>query len=990
MMPRVTSPRLVHRAAELDVLADAVRRAAEGAPSLTLLCGEAGVGKTRLVRELRGRAELAGAIAMRGTCVELDGGNLPYAPIAGMLRNVPPAELEAALGQAPAAARRALEAALPGLADERPAAEPDGGTDQFAQARLFEHLFRLLRRLSLKAPLVGVLEDFHWVDRSTRDFVVFLARNLDRERFAGVITYRTDEPLDDATRHVLAELRRMPGVNTLELELLSRDGVSAQLEAMLGRPPDRVLADELFQRSSGNPFFVEELLAASIDAGTDPLPRTLAEAILDRFRRASPEARQLLRFMAVVGRPLGHALLTEASGLPEPALSSALRESMERQLVEREPDDETFDFHHAVVREAIYRNLLPGERADLHSAVAAALQRRPGSTGAAERAFHWRAAGKADEALAASLEAGLQAEQAHAFAEALRHFECALDLWDRAGATPETLVLDRVETLAHVADLAKFTGDYGRTEAACDDALGRLDPAEQPVRSAGFYERKGRCQSFREDSGLGCYRRALELLPARSHAERARLLSAEALALINLQRWEEAHDRCEAALGEAVGAGARAEEMYARMMLGIAVGYLGDTDAGERQLRAALSAADALCHADDMLYGRLYLGEVLRLAGRMEPALEVMLEGERQARLLGMQGAFGAYLTLNAAMDLLFLGRWQEADDRIAGVTDGPWLAEWNVLLREQAAGQLSLARGEWEAAERHLSRARALCRAEAPPEFAPEVFAALAELALWRNQMDEAKAAIAEGLELVSDHTDLLHAPVLFAMGARVGAELREGRGARALPRSSAPRELCDRLRRLLDARGPGAGPPVARAHLASCRAEVARAEGDPAVELWAEATAAWRGLQAPYASAYASWRQGEAMLAAGGARGMAARTLRDGHRAASDLGAAPLCREIDLLARRSRIDLGETPPPPEADPNTASDSAGLTAREVEVLELLAEGLTNGEIAERLYISPRTAGVHVSHILAKLSAPNRASAAAAAHRRRLLRTAPE
>lgn len=987
MTPRVTSPRLVGREAELAALDEAVTRAADGVPSLTLLAGEAGVGKTRLVRELCAHAEAAGAIVVRGTCVELNGGNLPYAPIAGMLRSLPEDAWAATLDDLPEAARQALEAARLGDGGGPSGPSATGAIDRFAQSRLFEHLFSLVRRLSAEAPLVFALEDFHWVDRSTRDFIVFLAPNLDRERLVGVITFRTDEPVDDAMRHVLAELRRVHCVHPLELELFPRDSVAAQLEAMLGGSPDPELVGELYRRSSGNPFFVEELLAASIEGRTDQLPETLVEALLDRFRRASPDAQELLRAVAVVGRPLDYALLAEASGMPEPRLSRALRESLERQLVERSRGEEKFEFHHAVVREAIYGYLLPGERAGLHAAVARALQRMPEAGGAAELAFHWRAAGNPREALLASLHAGLHAERAHAFAEALRHFECALSLWDDVDAPANAFVLDRLETLAHVADLAKFTGDYARAEEACDDALQRIDPGREPVRSARFYERKGRCQSFRDDSGLGCYRRALELLPAACQADRARLLSAEALALIHLQRWDEAERRGRAALSAAAAAGARAEEMYARMMLGFAAGFLGDVDAGELHLRSVLDAADAVCHPDDMLYGRLYLGDVLRLGGRIERALEVMIEGEEHARRLGMHGAFGAYMTLNAAMDLFFLGRWREADARIAAVTDVPPLADWNLLLREQIAGQLCVARGDWERAERHLGHAR-LCIGHAPPEFAPDVFAALAELALWRRRLDDASAAISDGLELVSDHTEPLHAPVLFATGARVAADIAQT-GAASRAGSPSTGALLDRLERLLASRDEDAAPPVARAQLGSCRAEAARADGAPAAELWREAGAAWRALGAPYPSAYAAWREAEAMLAAGGARGRAARTLSAAHATAVALGAAPLRQEIEVLARRSRIDVSMPAPAGRPSAEPASDTAGLTAREVEVLQLIAEGLTNGEIAERLYISPRTAGVHVSHILAKLNAANRTGAAAAAHRLGLL-TVPD
>src|SRR5205085_10789502 len=159
--------------------------------------------------------------------------------------------------------------------------------------------------------------------------------------------------------------------------------------------------------------------------------------------------------------------------------------------------------------------------------------------------------------------------------------------------------------------------------------------------------------------------------------------------------------------------------------------------------------------------------------------------------------------------------------------------------------------------------------------------------------------------------------------------------------------------------------------AHAATCSAEVARASGSADPAGWAEAAGAWRRAGQPYPAAYAQWRRGEALLAAGGARAEAREALAEPFAAAAALGAAPLAREVEALARRARIQLEPAPAAVEAQ-RGGELPGGLTQRELEVLRLLADGLTNRQIAGRLFISQKTAGVHVSHLLAKLSAPNR------------------
>ena len=236
-----------------------------------------------------------------GGCVPVGDGALPYAPIVEALR-----ALLADLGAG--AVRELVGPSWPELARLLPAlGAPDrtGPPDQAAQARLFELLLGLLGRLGEQAPLVLVVEDLHWADRSTRDLLAFLVRNLRRERVLLVVTYRNDEPGQQRLGPYLAELDRGGPVQRLELPRLDQAQTVAQLVGILGAAPAAELVDAVFARSEGNPFFTEELLAA-VRAGSRELPATLRDLLRGRVQALPEPARQVLDG-GRGGRPAGAA-----------------------------------------------------------------------------------------------------------------------------------------------------------------------------------------------------------------------------------------------------------------------------------------------------------------------------------------------------------------------------------------------------------------------------------------------------------------------------------------------------------------------------------------------------------------------------------------------------------------------------------------------------------------------------------------------------------
>src|SRR5688500_2542898 len=423
VLNRVSSPTFVGRADELAALEGALGRAAAGVPAFTFVAGESGVGKSRLVAELEGRAVAAGARVFVGHCLELGGAAIPYAPLVDALRPIARelADCGSDVADAlPPATRAALADLMPEFSAGTGSA-PDG--DGVHQARVFEALLGLIERLGRVQPVVLVLEDLHWADQSTRDFLTFLVRSARDEPLSLVVTYRSDElhrrhPL----RPLLAELERTPGVDRLGLERFSRDELAAQISAILEAPAPDELADRLFERSEGNPLYTEELLAASAD-GCLELPETLRDLLVARVERLPEPAQEVVRTVSVE-HPMRHALLAALSHLDEAELLAGLREAVAHQVLVTGPG-ESYAFRHALVGEAVYGDLLPGERSALHARLAETVDARhelmgdmPAAGVAGVLACHWNAAHDVPRALGASVAAGLASKRVLAFSEA--------------------------------------------------------------------------------------------------------------------------------------------------------------------------------------------------------------------------------------------------------------------------------------------------------------------------------------------------------------------------------------------------------------------------------------------------------------------------------------------------------------------------------------------------------------------------------------------
>ncbi|HYX44856.1 MAG TPA: AAA family ATPase, partial [Acidimicrobiales bacterium] len=468
-----SSPELVGRTEELALLEAALGRAAGGHPSAVVIGGEGGVGKTRLVSELAEQARRRGATVLVGGCIELGDGGLPYAPVVDALRPVlrhRRAEDDAAVGSICAE----LGLLLPGLGEVTTGSAVGAGPR--ARARVLELVVSLLDQLSRRSPVVLVLEDLQWADAATRDLLAFVVGHLGDQPTLVVATYRSDalapgHPL----RSLLQELRRNRRAQLVELPRLSREEVAAQVAGILGLPPRTELADVIAARSDGNPFFVEELLAAAVEGQELQVPASLRHILLAGIEDLPASAQGVLRLLAVGGVRVSHRLLAAAAaGLAADDLSTALRVCVDRQAVVVDRPGDVYRFRQPLLREVVYDELLPGERARLHAAYGAALAADPRLAprwAVAEAARHWFEAGDVDRALPAAVEAAEAAEAAYRFADAHDHYERALEVWDEAVDPAASTGVDRVALVVRAAEVATRAGRHRRATDLIEEAL---------------------------------------------------------------------------------------------------------------------------------------------------------------------------------------------------------------------------------------------------------------------------------------------------------------------------------------------------------------------------------------------------------------------------------------------------------------------------------------------------------------------------------------
>jgi predicted ATPase/DNA-binding CsgD family transcriptional regulator len=986
MRARLTSSHLVGRVGELAELELAVREAQAGRPTLVLLGGESGVGKTRLIGELERRLDGAAdghertALVLRGEAVEQGESELPYAPLLGALRPLV-RERNPALEAVSAGSCEQLETLLPGFGQGPRRQERTGPADQL---RLFEAVLELLDVLSECEPVVLILEDMHWADRSTRTFVSFLARSLRQERVTLLLTYRTDEmhrrhPL----RPLLSELERLGRARRVELAPFDRDELTEALEDILGDAPSEPLVERLFGRSEGNPLYTEELLAAGLD-GRGAAPQSLRDAFMLRIERLSADAQRAARTIAA-GRRLEESAIAAVTGIEREPLNLALREAVAEQVLVPDADG-SLCFRHALLREALYDDLLPGERGELHLALARFLDSQPEGRDdqeldrASAIARHYSAAGDQPQALRATVRAALAARSVWAYGEVSDLAERALELWPRVPEELRDAELDHVGLLALAARAYWLAGDPARGEVMLQNALDELDRDCDQARCAGLLAELARTQWAlnRGKEGVATAERALSMLGDDAPAsERVTLIAWLARTRLLRGQLKDAVQDGDAALQAALAAGDRHAESQVLNTLGMAQVVLGQVEEGVARLRQAIELSREIGDADGLSTAYSNLADVLSHAGRTAEALATAKLGlaATPSRLPRSRD----WTMLTVAEHAYQVGDWTLARSHL--VPEPSRLAGRQLMFRELCEAELALGEGDEDTAWRCLEAVEPLVAVSAEPQWIGAHGALLGELRARQHDLDGARAAVERALDRIELCTDdVMRISRVSAVGARIEAD--RAQRARDLRESGELKGALARVRIHVQRLRAAAqtGGPVERALLAVGQAESARgrARNDPA--LWRKAVESWESIERPYPAAVARWREAEAYVEAGNRAAATERAL-EALETARRVGANWLAEEVSALCERARLRPGLQSSRSPAMADVAEDPFGLTPRERQVLGLVAQGATNRQIGAALYMAEKTASVHVSRILSKLDVQSRTQAAAVAHR---------
>jgi len=969
MSGRAASPVLVGRDEQMAALEDAFASVRQGGPTAVLLGGEAGVGKSRLVGEFGRAAEAAGACVLVGGCLELGTDGLPFAPFTSVLRDlVHEFGADEVASMLPGRTTRGLARLLPELG------EPDTvGDPGEARARLFEEMLSALDHLARHSPVVLIIEDMHWADQSSRDLLTFLIGN--QRAISGLlilVTFRSDElhrthPL----RPMLAALDRITWVERVELPRLTRHDTAELAAGILGRQLAADVADALYHRSEGNPLFVETLLGCDGEL-TCGLPESLRDLLLDGVRRLPEDTQEVLRVASAGGETTGHALLAAVTGLDDTALTSALRPAVTANVLRAQPAGYTF--RHELIREAVHDDLLPGEHGRLHSRFAEAIDAEPAlvppGRAAIEMAHHWHAAHDSVWALIGAWRAAAQAGRTVAPAERLALLARVLELWDQVPDAVERIGADHARVLEEATCAAQEAGEFERGIALASSALKELDASASPVRVAQLLETRGQFKKhlgrkeFRDD-----FYAALEIVPADEPAARIPILLAAArcVPVVATER-----SYAEEALALARQTGDEANEASA--LLSLAMFRAGDgqqagLDSEPLELIGQARAMAVRAGGRDLMAkAAINESHLLEGAGEHELAFEVARRGLAGPDQPYLARTSRSLLVINQVEPLFALGRWDEAIE----VADGFQFTSLPLHRSTLAiiAGRIALARGDVEAAATAAATAAALLRGS-PYEDQHQLPLGLLGMSLrlaTAGPADAVSAAaeVIEGYQLSGGSPRYAWPMVAGAASICVVA----ARDERLRPDVAG---LVGRLRTVaekLETSGPA--QQAARLAFVAADAQVSGGSFAELLEAWDRAAAAWAAVSEPYPRAEALWHAAQAALAAGDRDGAADR-LGGAAELALGLGAEPLAREIALLARRGRITVGTLAGPGSGD-------FGLTGRELEVLRLVAAGRSNRDIANELFISPKTASVHVSNILGKLGVASRGEAAAKAH----------
>jgi len=997
-VPYVPSGPLAGRVVEQRLLHETLSASAEGLPATVLVHGEAGVGKTRLVRQVTEHFRTLGHEVLWGTCVHFGAASVPFAPVVQALDSW-------ALGVEPAIRTAVFEGC-----DELSILLPSLGMriSDVPVSRLLPVVDMVVQRIVDRQPTIIVVDDLQWADVSSLDLLAYLISGFRGQNLALLATIREeDRPVGHPLHGWLADMRRLPGTSEVMLKRFDPEESTQQIAALLGRTPGEDLVADVLARSGGNAYLTELLVRdLQPDARGVPSepPQALREALLARWHSLSEPARLLTQVLAVGGRPTTFETLCAVaeSTVPAQEMPVLVREAVDAGVVQAVGDG-TYWFRHPLLAEVLLATLTARELMPVHAAYADALEAsvasRPDLAAglSADLAVHHEGAGQDDQAFAFSIRAADFAHEVHASSVEAAHLARACALWERAGEELRGSIDGHISLLLRTSQVGELAGVLENTEIL-DQAISLVDRQNQPLLASTLLAERGHnawVHGVHDPSNMAVRPELFEAVrltePFPDSAERAVALANLVVAELWGLRGPEMPPNLWGQVQEAVEVAQRSGSQAAMAQALICRAQYLTWD--YRSLEALADAEESYrlaCQSGQLDYmgsAALRRADALWELGRIAEFAESATAAAKELFAQGSSSS-GSYLAAGCAAEaLLELGRWAECHDVLRDALSSRPIGFTGAQARHNAA-RLAARRGEAAAAQLHMDRAlehvaidfiglrgletqMELMVARGEPERALELLGpALTEALAW-------------GRERRTDS--------LLLWGARAAADLAAR--ARDLRDSEAEVKAIHNLDELLATAEttPLARPemspdedPVWSAYRVLVIAETCRCRGSAGQpEAWERVASSCRAIGFRWFEAMAQWRRAQALLAEGAARRAVAEPLRQAHAIALELGAAPLVQETELLARiaRIRLDLPDGLPQQQKETDRPAALATLTSREREVLSHLVAGRTNPEIARDLFISDKTVSVHVTNLMRKTGTTNRIEAAALARR---------
>ncbi len=821
-----------------------------------------------------------------------------------------------------------------------------------------------------------VVEDLPWVDAPTRDLLAYLVRAAQPGRLLVLVTVRTHDPVTDpAVTEMVASLTRLDGVSRLNLNPLTGEQV-AELVADLTAGTDPAGAEQIVRDAHGSPLLAEQLVAVLDDPGA-----TVEDPMLARIRMLDPDTLRLVELASLGEGQLEHRLLTWAYDAPEPVFDAAVDRALQVGLLQYRPQDREFMFAHPLLRQAAEATLTPGDRLRGHrrwgEVLSASDAHRDDPRLLIAAAHHWAATDDGAETFVASLAAARETVRLGAATETADLLLRAWDLWDRVPNAAVVADRGRDDLLQDLSDALQSADRLVEILPVLDREVDRTrhGPAVDRLRLLSlrlFTDDARTVLGGSEDGAL--YDEALAIGEEILSAPASRLLLAALNTLGWRMRWYDTQladrffDRALAVAREACGP---AE-------ISFFAAQVARQRVGRGRFEEALdvcAAAQESCRAVvDYLNVEGTRGDVLAQAGQLRAALAELdktLARIPDPELLRAEWVFTA---LHGILWRIAVGDWDEAASLQAQCVRME-VDEWAIGTWVLTSGStLAGLRGDVDEADRLAAQARQGLGPDEDSTWDLVLYAvkqACARVAASRGQYEEALQLLDPVLRLPGKDSAAGTWPIV-ALAAEVAAD----RASTAPERDAESDESVALVASAVEAL-PRVGPYLGTWYL-HARADVARARQADTAEEWEATCAGWRGIGHMTQLGWASLRLADALVRSN-RREVAGAPLSEAWQIGDRLGAVPLRDAALAVSRRARVPI---------DPGggvgagvvTGGARAGgrlgrLTDRELEVLRQLAVGLSNSEIAEALFISPKTVSVHVSRILAKLEVTTRTAA---------------